>query len=121
MTCSGSLTHRTGAYGVAGRQASTALNQIQSWVTRRDPADPDRGALNEGQAITVEQAILGFTLNGARCLGFGWADRIGSIEAGKLADMVVINQNILEVPVTDIYRTRVLTTVVGGTVVYAAE
>ena len=98
-----------------------AFHQIQSWVTRRDPEDPDRGALNEGQAITVEQAIVGFTLNGAKCLGFGWEDEIGSIEAGKLADMIVIDQNILEVPVTDIYKTRVLTTVVGGRVVYESH
>jgi predicted amidohydrolase YtcJ len=98
-----------------------AFHQIQSWVTRRDPEDPDRGALNEGQAITVEQAIVGFTINGARCFGFGWDDEIGSIEAGKLADMIVIDQNILEVPVTEIYKTRVLTTVVGGRVVYELQ
>jgi hypothetical protein len=98
-----------------------AFHQIQSWVTRRDPEDPDRGTLNEHQAITVEQALLGFTLNGAKCLGFGWEERIGSIEEGKLADLIVIDQNVFEVSVTDIYKTKVLKTIVGGNVVYEAN
>ncbi len=94
------------------------FHQIQSWVTRRDPADPERGALNEGQGITVEQAILGFTLNGARCLGFGWSDKLGSIEEGKLADFIVIYRNVFETPLEELYQTRVEKTIVGGKVVY---
>ncbi len=49
-----------------------------------------------------------------------WEDQIGSIEAGKLADLVIIDKEILSCPVDDIKKTKVLTTVVGGEVVYGA-
>jgi predicted amidohydrolase YtcJ len=38
----------------------------------------------------------------------------GSLEEGKLADLVVLNQNITEVPLDDISNTDVLMTMVGG-------
>ena len=42
----------------------------------------------------------------------------GSIETGKLADLAVLSQNILEVPPDAIRDTRAFMTVVGGKVVY---
>ena len=44
----------------------------------------------------------------------------GSIEAGKDADLIVIDQNLFKVPVTQISETRVLMTILGGKVVYDA-
>ena len=45
-------------------------------------------------------------------------DETGTIEPGKSADFIVINQNLLKVPVTDIHKTKVLRTVLGGETVY---
>ena len=45
-------------------------------------------------------------------------DRVGTLEAGKLADLVVLSQDIFTVPGGDIGATRVLLTVVGGKTVY---
>jgi hypothetical protein len=42
----------------------------------------------------------------------------GSIEVGKLADVIVISQDLFQVPPEQIGRTRVLLTLVGGQVVY---
>jgi predicted amidohydrolase YtcJ len=50
---------------------SNAFHQTQSWITRRDPEDPGLGTLNEDQAVSLEQAIRGFTMGGAQCPGFG--------------------------------------------------
>jgi predicted amidohydrolase YtcJ len=94
------------------------FHQMQSWITRRDPTDPEAGALNEGQGVTLEQAIRGLTLGGAQCLGFRWNEKLGSIEAGKLADMIVTDRNPFEVPIEELHRTQVLRTLVGGEVVY---
>ena len=63
----------------------------------------------------------GFTMGGAECLGFGWPDKIGSIEKGKLADMIVLDRNIFEEPITELYQTQVELTVLGGDVVYEVE
>jgi len=45
----------------------------------------------------------------------------GSLEVGKLADLIVLDRNVLTVPVEDIANVHVLQTVVGGTVVYQAD
>jgi predicted amidohydrolase YtcJ len=45
---------------------------------------------------------------------------LGSIEPGKLADFVVLSQDIMTVPVNEIMNTKVLATVIDGKVVYGA-
>ena len=67
-------------------------------ATRRDPGNPDYGTLNADQAITLEQAVRASTLGGAECLGFDWTEKLGSIEKGKLADFIVLDRNIFEIP-----------------------
>jgi predicted amidohydrolase YtcJ len=47
-----------------------------------------------------------------------WEDKIGSIEEGKLADLVVLDHDILTCPLDEIKDTRVLMTMVDGEVVY---
>ena len=91
---------------------------MQGWVTRRDPNNPDSGTLNADQALTLEQAVYGFTQGGAACLGFDWPDRLGSIEEGKLADFIVLDRNIFEIPIDEVKDTTVVRTVVGGNVVF---
>jgi predicted amidohydrolase YtcJ len=44
---------------------------------------------------------------------------LGSIETGKLADFIVIDRNIFEIPVEELKETRVDLTVVGGEVVFS--
>ena len=62
------------------------------------------------------QAIRIATLNGAIYLGR--KDQIGSIAAGKNADLVAVDQNIYEVPASAIGKTQVLVTMYQGQVVY---
>jgi predicted amidohydrolase YtcJ len=90
---------------------------IETLVTRRAPGGGGE-ALGEGQRITLEQAIDLFTVNSARQKGK--RAELGTIEPGMLADLVVINQNPFDVPITDVHKTRVLTTLVDGEVVYSA-
>jgi predicted amidohydrolase YtcJ len=90
---------------------------IEGFVTRESPFDPDMpGALGPDQAITLEQAIAICTIEGAWVLGV--EEEFGSIEVGKFADMIVLDQNLFEIDPRDIYGTQVLHTIVGGNVVY---
>ena len=66
--------------------------------------------------ITREEAIRLYTINGAKVLF--WEDKLGSIEAGKLADLVVLDKDILTCPLDEIKDTKVLLTMIQGDVVY---
>jgi predicted amidohydrolase YtcJ len=45
-------------------------------------------------------------------------DLVGSLEVGKLADLIILDQNIFEVPITQISQTKVLKTFLEGEVVF---
>lgn len=76
----------------------------------------DGGVLHPEQAVTRLEALRLWTLNGAY-LSFEESQK-GSIEAGKLADLVVIDQDFLDGPVDRIRDTEALLTMVDGRVVY---
>jgi len=74
------------------------------------------GPLGTGPGVPVKDAIRAFTINGAYALH---SDQyFGSLEQGKLADLIVINQNLLQIPVNRIADTKVLLTLVGGETVF---
>jgi predicted amidohydrolase YtcJ len=64
------------------------------------------------------QAVYGFTQGGAECLGFDWPEKLGSIEVGKLANFIVVDQNIFEIPINEVKATKFYITVVGGDAVF---
>ncbi len=91
---------------------------LQIAVTRANPGEADRypGRLGDDPGLTVPQAIRAFTYNAAYSLGR--EKDIGSIEAGKWADLIVLDRNLLQMPATDIQRVKVLSTVLAGKEVY---
>ncbi len=93
---------------------------IEASVTRGYPGKPGVPPMGPDQAsLTLEETIRIHTLNGAWSLRMD--DVTGSIEAGKSADMIVLNHNLFEIPVTDIHRTEVQMTIFRGAVVFAAN
>ena len=74
------------------------------------------GVLGADQKITRQEALKVETINNAY-LTFEERTK-GSIEAGKLADLVVLPEDILTCPAKDIERMNVAMTMVGGKIVY---
>ncbi|MGH3273121.1 MAG: amidohydrolase, partial [Streptosporangiaceae bacterium] len=72
--------------------------------------------IGPGQALSVTEALRGYTIDAARSL-FA-EDRLGSIEAGKLADFVVLAEDPFVMPAQQLADLRVHATVLGGEVVY---
>ena len=68
------------------------------------------------EAVTREQALKMLTRWPAFA-AFEERDK-GSIEAGKLADLTILSDDIMKIPEPDILRTRCLMTVMGGEIVY---
>jgi predicted amidohydrolase YtcJ len=76
------------------------------------------GKLNALPGLSVRQGIRAVTINGAYQMH---QQKItGSLKKGKLADLVVLNQNITKVPKEEIGNTDVLMTLVGGKKVWVA-
>jgi predicted amidohydrolase YtcJ len=77
--------------------------------------DPDR----PGEALSREQAVIAYTRTSAYA---EFAEREkGSLEAGKLADLAVLSQDIFTVSLEQLRSTRSVLTMVGGKVVYDAH
>jgi predicted amidohydrolase YtcJ len=74
------------------------------------------GRLSEDPGLTRAQVLRAITMNSSYELH---QDTLtGSLEVGKLADLIVLDRNVLEIPAEDIARVHVLQTVVGGHIVY---
>jgi len=92
---------------------------VQTAVTRQtSEGQPEAGFVPE-QRLTVAQVIDGYTL-GAAFAGRREKSE-GSLEIGKLADLIILSQNIFDVEPRKITATKVVTTIVGGRVVYQAD
>lgn len=95
------------------------LMGIYAAVTRKtlDDKNPD-GWIPE-QKITVEQAIKCYTINNAFA---SFEENIkGSIEPGKLADLVILDQDILTIDPVKIKDTKVIMTILDGEIIYQAK
>lgn len=92
------------------------LEGIYAAVTRRtlDGKNPD-GWVPE-QKVTVEQALTAYTINGAYA-SFD-EDIKGSLEPGKLADFVIIDQDLTKIAPEKIREAKIMQTFVGGKSVY---
>ncbi len=84
------------------------------WMTTRQVL---KGyVLGKEHAITAKEALQLYTINNARIQGVD--KERGSIEVGKLADLTVLSQDILSVPLDAIRETKAHLTVLGGKIVY---
>jgi predicted amidohydrolase YtcJ len=83
-------------------------------ITRR--AKQYEKPLHPEEALSREQAIRFYTINNARILRC--EDKLGSLEPGKLADLVVLDTDLLTCPEDKIAATQVMQTYVDGKLIY---
>ncbi|HEV2644377.1 MAG TPA: amidohydrolase [Candidatus Elarobacter sp.] len=94
----------------------TPLEGIYAAVTRRTLDDRNPGGWIPAQKIGVEDALRAYTSNAAYAI---FAERTrGTLEPGKLADLVMIDRDLTRIPGSEIRNAHVVMTVVGGKVVY---
>jgi predicted amidohydrolase YtcJ len=91
---------------------------VQTAVTRQTTVGKPEGGFVPQQRLTVEETVRGYTIGAAYA---GRREKTeGSIERGKLADIIIVSQNIFDIDPHRLAETKVLTTMVGGRVVYQA-
>ena len=103
----------------ASRYYLNPMLGIYAAVTRKTLSGQPEGGWFPQEKLTVEEAIQAYTLNTAYA---GFEEHMkGSLTVGKLADFVVLSDNLLTMDPDDIKDVTVETTVVGGKIVYSAE
>ncbi len=88
------------------------------WVTMTRRARWYEGQLHPEEALSREQALRFYTTNNAYVLFL--EDKLGSLEAGKLADFIIVNNDFLNCSLDDLRNTQVLETYVNGQRVFKA-
>jgi predicted amidohydrolase YtcJ len=113
---------RAGAVVAFGSDWSvTSLNPleiVQVAVTRQSPDEAPIEVMQPDERIDLPEALAAYTIGAAYAMGL--EEETGSIEVGKRADLVVLAENLFDVPPRRLGRTRVLLTLLDGAPVYEA-
>lgn len=109
-----SAAMRKGVHIAAQRNVTIALGTDAGVIPHGTNAK-EFGLMMEWGGLTAIQSLTAGTLNGAKLLG--WDKKVGTIEAGKLADIVAVPGN----PLEDIHRTEQVSFVMKGGVIYKGQ
>jgi len=116
----GSL-YRANARIAAGSDWSVSsanpLLAIETAVTRSDPLGRVPGVLNANEAVSLETMLAAYTIGGAYLMH--QENELGSITVGKLADLVVVDRNLFEIPPSAISDAQIVRTLLEGETVFA--
>ena len=111
-----------GAPLLAGSDWPAAVPDANPWtgieglVTRRNPAGAAPGALWPEQAVTLDEALRIYTIEGAKALRLD--SETGSLEPGKLADIIVLDRDLFASDPDEIDQVQVVQTLFAGKTVH---
>ena len=91
---------------------------IYAAVTRQDQEGWPEGGWRPEERMTREEALACFTRDAAWAAGM--ENEVGTLTVGKRADFIVVDRDPLTAPAEELWRTRVLRTVIDGETVYEA-
>lgn len=100
-------------------ESADPLQSFHAAVARQDANNWPVGGWQPEQRMTREEALNHLTIWPA--YASFQEQHVGSISAGKLADFVILSQDIMTIPAEDIMKTKVEVTIVGGKVVYVMK
>lgn len=93
------------------------MKGVEMCQTRRFYGDPNSEPLPmEDECVSLEDALKAITINGAYQLGLD--NKLGSLETGKYADLVVLDNNLFDINVYQIHNVESVLTVFNGKIIY---
>ncbi|MGB2636814.1 MAG: amidohydrolase [Candidatus Acidiferrum sp.] len=116
-----SIAQQGGRYTFGSDWPVVTLNPwegIQTAVTRQTSDGKPAGGFVSSQKLSVAQAVEGYTIDAAYAGHLEKSE--GSLEIGKVADVILVDKNIFEIDSRTIGETKVVLTIVGGKIVYEA-
>ena len=108
--------------GLYSRMEASPYNPLENMyyaITRQNAEGLPAGGWHPEQCMTLKEAVAAYTINPA--FGSHEENIKGSITAGKLADLVVLSEDIFAVKPSELLKTKVTMTMLGGKVVYQAK
>jgi predicted amidohydrolase YtcJ len=92
------------------------LIAIQTGITRSSTEKPSEGVLWPEERVSLEDMIASYSYNGAYA---NFLDhQTGSLEPGKQADLIVLEENLFMIPIEEISTTKILLTLIDGKEVF---
>ena len=95
------------------------LEAIETGITHRPPGDDEQPAWNPAERVDLATMLAMYTINAA------YANHLeretGSIEVGKLADLIVLDRNLFETPPEEIHTVRVVRTLLEGKTIFQQD
>jgi predicted amidohydrolase YtcJ len=85
-------------------------------ISQAETRSGPQGVLDAGQRMPREAMLFAYPRNAAMVLN--QLDTIGSIAVGKNADLVLVDRDVLTVPVAELGEAKVVWTMFGGRIVY---
>ncbi|CAN7535053.1 amidohydrolase [Peribacillus frigoritolerans] len=95
------------------------MRQIYTAITRVDSSGNPQNTWYPEQKLTLAEALKAYTYGSA--YGCFREHELGTIEEGKLADLVVLDRNLFDIPESEVLKTKVELTINDGKVVYISE
>jgi predicted amidohydrolase YtcJ len=89
---------------------------IHAAVTRQRRDGTPNSGWHPSQKLTIAEAIWGYSMGAA--IASGQENDLGSLSPGKLADLIVLDRDILDGPLEEIHSSNVVMTVFNGRIVY---
>ncbi|PEF40643.1 amidohydrolase [Bacillus sp. AFS094228] len=95
------------------------MRQIYTAITRVDSSGDPQNTWHPEQKLTLAEALQAYTYGSAH--GCFREHELGTIEEGKLADLVVLDRNLFDIPESEVLETKVELTINDGKVVFESE
>ena len=92
------------------------LVAIETAIRREDPENVITGVLNAAERMDLDEMLRAYTINAAYLMH--QENTTGSIQVGKAADLIVLEQNLFDIPIDAIGDVRVLRTMIDGVTVH---
>jgi predicted amidohydrolase YtcJ len=118
-----SIIDAGGGFAMSSDWGVSTLDPFQIMQTAITRQPPEKGRNHPvflpEERMTLDECVKGYTVNAAAA---AWrSPDTGSLERGKFADVIILDQNLFEIDVYDIHKTKVMLTLLGGKEVYRHE
>lgn len=100
-------------------ELANPFDGLYSAITRMDHNQLPENGWRASEVLSREDALRAFTLGGAYAAHQEF--KVGSLEQGKWADFILVDQDYFKVPIEQLYKTQVLQTWIAGTLRYEKD